>query len=360
MAAAACSQPCRRSICGILMPRDRGLLRGSCVHHPVLCIRHRAFRIVHLHLHCALCIVHYIVRSHVLSPRHRRRHRRHARPRPRRVGRIIASATDEHAPFASPQTGWAEQDPARLVARRLRRGARGARGGAACGRRHHRRSASRARCTAPCCSTTAARSCGRRSSGAISGPRPSAASITETVGAARLLELTWNPALTGFTLPKLLWVREHEPEAWARVAARAAAEGLRALPADRRSRHRRRRRLGHAAVRRGAAADGRARCSTRWSSTPRCCREAFESPEVTGTRVRRGRRGDGPPRRARRSSPAAAIRPPAPSAWASCAPARSAPPSARPASSSPPPIGRRSIRRDASTRSATPCRAAGT
>src|SRR4026208_1902390 len=26
-------------------------------------------------------------------------------------GHIIGSATDEHVPFASPQTGWAEQDP---------------------------------------------------------------------------------------------------------------------------------------------------------------------------------------------------------------------------------------------------------
>ncbi|HYE64909.1 MAG TPA: FGGY family carbohydrate kinase, partial [Pyrinomonadaceae bacterium] len=25
-------------------------------------------------------------------------------------GRVISSATDEHAPFASPETGWAEQD----------------------------------------------------------------------------------------------------------------------------------------------------------------------------------------------------------------------------------------------------------
>ena len=35
---------------------------------------------------------------------------------------------------------------------------------------------------------------------------------------ARLLELVANPALAGFTAPKLLWVREHEPEVWARVA----------------------------------------------------------------------------------------------------------------------------------------------
>src|SRR5437763_14112176 len=27
------------------------------------------------------------------------------------AGGVVASATAEHAPFASPQTGWAEQDP---------------------------------------------------------------------------------------------------------------------------------------------------------------------------------------------------------------------------------------------------------
>lgn len=37
------------------------------------------------------------------------------------------------------------------------------------------------------------------------------------VGTTRLLELTSNPALTNFTLTKLLWVRTHEPDVWARV-----------------------------------------------------------------------------------------------------------------------------------------------
>ncbi|ARK32081.1 xylulokinase [Halalkalibacter krulwichiae] len=36
--------------------------------------------------------------------------------------------------------------------------------------------------------------------------------IYDTVGEKRLLELTKNPALEGFTLPKILWVKKHEPE----------------------------------------------------------------------------------------------------------------------------------------------------
>lgn len=39
--------------------------------------------------------------------------------------------------------------------------------------------------------------------------------ITERVGAQKLLEITCNPALTGFTAGKILWVREHEPEVYA-------------------------------------------------------------------------------------------------------------------------------------------------
>jgi xylulokinase len=42
--------------------------------------------------------------------------------------------------------------------------------------------------------------------------------IREAVGAQRLIEITGNDALTGFTAPKLVWVRDHEPDVWARVA----------------------------------------------------------------------------------------------------------------------------------------------
>jgi xylulokinase len=44
------------------------------------------------------------------------------------------------------------------------------------------------------------------------------AEIEEAVGLERLIALTGNRALTGFTAPKLLWVRKHEPDVWARVA----------------------------------------------------------------------------------------------------------------------------------------------
>ncbi|MFZ0627661.1 MAG: FGGY family carbohydrate kinase, partial [Acidimicrobiia bacterium] len=41
--------------------------------------------------------------------------------------------------------------------------------------------------------------------------------IREQVGRDRLIQITGNDALTGFTAPKLLWVRDNEPEAWSRV-----------------------------------------------------------------------------------------------------------------------------------------------
>jgi xylulokinase len=44
------------------------------------------------------------------------------------------------------------------------------------------------------------------------------AEIEERVPLARLVGLTGNRALTGFTAPKLLWVRNHEPEIYARIA----------------------------------------------------------------------------------------------------------------------------------------------
>ena len=80
------------------------------------------------------------------------------------------------------------------------------------------------------------------------------AEIEERVGFSRLIELTGNRALTGFTAPKLLWLRRHEPEVYGRIAhvllpkdyVRFRLTGERAIDAGRR--------LRHAAVRRRAAA----------------------------------------------------------------------------------------------------------
>jgi xylulokinase len=43
------------------------------------------------------------------------------------------------------------------------------------------------------------------------------AEIEARVGLARLIELTGNRALTGFTAPKLLWLRNNEPDIYARI-----------------------------------------------------------------------------------------------------------------------------------------------
>lgn len=42
--------------------------------------------------------------------------------------------------------------------------------------------------------------------------------LTDMIGAKRLIEITANPALTGFTASKILWVKNHEPENFQRCA----------------------------------------------------------------------------------------------------------------------------------------------
>jgi len=42
--------------------------------------------------------------------------------------------------------------------------------------------------------------------------------ITRRVGAQRLIQLVLNPALTGFSAPKLLWIRDHEPGVYEHTA----------------------------------------------------------------------------------------------------------------------------------------------
>ena len=87
----------------------------------------------------------------------------------------------------------------------------------ACDPRRSTRLDFRDRCTARCCWISEMKSCAPQSSGAINELETQCRTLTDKVGADRLIELTCNPALTGFTLPKMLWVREFEPEIWQRV-----------------------------------------------------------------------------------------------------------------------------------------------
>jgi xylulokinase len=131
-------------------------------------------------------------------------------------GRILTSATVEHVPFVSPRTGWAEQDArdwwrAASAAVRAVLSSEGVRPEEidAVGLSGQMHGAvlldQRDEVVRP-----AIIWCDQRTEAQCS-------TLTDKVGADRLIELTCNPALTGFTLPKMLWVREHEPEIWRRV-----------------------------------------------------------------------------------------------------------------------------------------------
>jgi xylulokinase len=131
-------------------------------------------------------------------------------------GSISASATAPHDPFASPGPAWAEQDPdnwwtAGQQALRIVTGEARARGSSidAVGLSGQMHGAvllgERGEVLRPSIIW-----CDQRTSAECRW-------LDEHVGQSRLLELTLNPALTNFTLTRLLWVRTHEPEIWARV-----------------------------------------------------------------------------------------------------------------------------------------------
>jgi xylulokinase len=131
-------------------------------------------------------------------------------------GEITASATADHAPFSSTHAGWAEQDPRDWWAAS--------------------KSAIRAVLTKE--HPDAIKAIGL--SGQMHGLvllnhhdevlRPSiiwcdqrtnaqCLSLNTKVGAERIIKLTCNPALTNFTLLKMLWVREIESEIWQQARA---------------------------------------------------------------------------------------------------------------------------------------------
>jgi xylulokinase len=132
-------------------------------------------------------------------------------------GQVVASASSEHAPFRSPHPGWAEQDPedwwraAQAAIREvLAEGGIAASQIGAIGLTGQMHGAvmldDEARVLRPSLIW-----CDQRTDAQCDW-------LHERIGRERLIELTCNPALPNFTLTKLLWVREHEPEAFARIA----------------------------------------------------------------------------------------------------------------------------------------------
>ena len=131
-------------------------------------------------------------------------------------GRVFASATEEHQPFSSPNIGWAEQRPEdwwraagiairKALAQQKLRGEQIACVGFS-GQMHGAvmldNSGSVVRPALIWCDVRTEKQCNE---------------LTEQIGREKLIQLTCNPALTNFTITKLLWVRENEPENWSRV-----------------------------------------------------------------------------------------------------------------------------------------------
>jgi xylulokinase len=131
-------------------------------------------------------------------------------------GKLIAGAAAEHAPFRAEHPGWAEQDPEdwwRAAQEAIR--------------------CSQAAAPEPRQSIAAICLTGQMhgavmldESGAVLRPsliwcdtrtQPECDWLTEKIGYEKLIELTCNPALPNFTLTKLLWVKTHQPEIFAKI-----------------------------------------------------------------------------------------------------------------------------------------------
>ena len=133
-------------------------------------------------------------------------------------GRVVSSATEEHQPFASPQIGWAEQQPedwwraCTIAVRKALANANLRAEQIVClgfsGQMHGAvmldEPGTVVRPALIWCDVRTEKQC---------------QDLTAKIGQERLIQLTCNPALANFTLTKFLWVRENEPENWKRVRA---------------------------------------------------------------------------------------------------------------------------------------------
>lgn len=131
------------------------------------------------------------------------------------TGEVLGSATCEHQAFASPKTGWAEQDPhdwwnaCKVAIRRVLEQTGISAEDIACVGLTGQMHGAVLLDAADHVLRPALIWCDQRT-------EEEARWLTDKIGAERLIDLTCNPALTNFTLTKLLWVRNHEPEIWKR------------------------------------------------------------------------------------------------------------------------------------------------
>ena len=186
-----------------------------------------------------------------------------------------------------------------------------------------------------------------------------ASELTAQLGEDQIIAWTCNPALTNFTLTKLLWVRKHEPKLFERFRTLL-------LPKD----YVRYRLTGEFGMDMSDASGTLLLdvANRRWSTDmaratgidPNCLPPLFESPDVCASNLRIRRRSDRLAARALRSSLERAIRPQEQSVSASSVPAPCTPPSEPQAWSSPQPTARRSTPKGGCTLSATPFPHAGT
>jgi xylulokinase len=132
------------------------------------------------------------------------------------AGHLISGASSEHAPFRTPQPGWAEQDPddwwraaqeaIRLVLAAAPEPHQPIAAIGLTGQMHGAvmldEKGQVLRPSLIWCDTRT---------------QPECDWLHERIGYERLIELTCNPALPNFTLTKLLWVKKHEPEIFAKI-----------------------------------------------------------------------------------------------------------------------------------------------